>query len=153
MASSRDAVGIVIPGKVCLCCGPQPHCRTVEAESAWHGWIEKRANAAGAEAGVKKLPMDEARSKGLVKDLDAKKDYLARLEKLIDFDAIKTLKLAYDPLYGAGRGWLDAALKKNGVAVEVLHDTRDPNFGGTSPDPSDSRLGELRTVMKSSGGP
>jgi phosphoglucomutase len=113
--------------------------------------IEKRANAAGAEQGVKRLPMDEARAKGLVKDLDAKKDYLSRLEKLIDFDAVKTLKLAYDPLYGAGRGWLDAALKQNGVAVEVLHDTRDPNFGGTSPDPSDSRLGELRAAMKGSG--
>ena len=33
-AFSRDAVGIVIFGKVSACCAPRPHCRTVAAESA-----------------------------------------------------------------------------------------------------------------------
>lgn len=113
--------------------------------------IERRANAADAPSRVKRIPLDEAKSSGKIVEVDAKPAYLARLESLIDFDALKKLTLVYDPLFGAGRGWLDAALKKHGVTVEVLHDARDPNFGGTSPDPSDRRLGELRERMKASG--
>ena len=113
--------------------------------------IERRANAPDAGTRVKKIPFDEAKAAGKIVDVDAKPAYLARLESLIDFDAVKKLKLVYDPLYGAGRGWCDDILKKNGVQVEVLHDVRDPNFGGTSPDPSDKRLADLRAAMKKSG--
>ena len=113
--------------------------------------IEKRANAPGAAAHVKRIPLEEARAAKKIVDLDAKAKYLARLESLVDFGALKKLKLAYDPLYGSGRGWLDAALSKNGVAFEMLHDARDPSFGGTSPDPSEKRLDELRARMKATG--
>ena len=113
--------------------------------------IEKRANASDADARLKRIPIEEAKEKKLVRDVDSKKDYIARLEKLIDFDALKKLKLVYDPLYGAGRGWLDEALRKNEVPFEILHDARDATFGGTSPDPSEKRLGELAAAMKKSG--
>lgn len=113
--------------------------------------IERRANAPGALERVKKIPLEEARERKRIVDLDAKAKYIARLESLVDFDAIRKLKLVYDPLYGSGRGWADAALKKNGVQFEMLHDANDPNFGGTSPDPSEKRLDELRTRMKASG--
>lgn len=113
--------------------------------------IEKRANAPGGEARVKRIPVDEARAQKKIVDLDAKAKYFARLESLVDFDAIKKLKLVYDPLYGSGRGWLDAVLAKNGARFEALHDERDPTFGGTSPDPSETRLGDLRARMKANG--
>lgn len=113
--------------------------------------IEKRANAPGAESRVKRIPVEEARAQKKIVDLDAKAKYLARLESLVDFDAIKKLNLVYDPLYGSGRGWLDAALAKNGAKFEMLHDQRDPTFGGTSPDPSEKRLDELRARVKKNG--
>jgi phosphoglucomutase len=113
--------------------------------------IEKRANAPGAETRVKRMPVEEARAQKKIVDLDAKAKYLGRLESLVDFDAIKKLNLVYDPLYGSGRGWLDAALTKNGAKFEMLHDQRDPTFGGTSPDPSEKRLDELRARMKKNG--
>ena len=113
--------------------------------------IEAKANAPGAESRVKRIPLDEARAAGKIVDLQAKDRYLARLESLIDFDALKKLKLVYDPLYGSGRGWLDAALKKNGVTFAMLHENSDPTFGGTSPDPSGERLGELAAKMKETG--
>ena len=47
------------------------------------------------------------------------------------------LKVVVDPLYGSGRGYLDALLAEAGCEVRVLHDWRDPNFGGRSPEPSD----------------
>ena len=113
--------------------------------------IEKLANAPGAIDRVKRIPVEDARAAKKIVDLDAKAKYLARLESLIDFGALKKLKLVYDPLYGSGRGWLDAALKKNGANFEMLHDERDPTFGGTSPDPSEKRLDDLRARMKATG--
>ena len=113
--------------------------------------IERRANDPKADAGVKRIPLDDARASGKIVELDIKKAYLERLESLVDFDAIKKLKLVYDPLYGAGRGWCDAALTQNKVPFEMLHDANDPMFGGTSPDPSEKRLGELVKRVVSTG--
>ncbi len=113
--------------------------------------IEARANRPGAEATVRRIPLEEARAAGKIVDLDTKADYLARLESLIDFDALKQLRLVYDPLYGSGRGWLDGVLARNGIVSETLHDLHDPNFGGTSPDPSERRLSELAMRVKTTG--
>jgi phosphoglucomutase len=113
--------------------------------------IEMRANRAGAHAAVKRVNFDEAKAAGKIVDIEGRAAYIARLESLIDFDAVKKMKLVYDPLYGAGRGWLDAILAKNGVEHQTLHDMRDPTFGGNSPDPSEKRLGELAAVVKATG--
>ena len=53
------------------------------------------------------------------------------------------LKVVIDPIYGSGQGYLDALLEEAGCDVSVLHNWRDPNFGGSSPEPTDDRLQEL----------
>ena len=46
------------------------------------------------------------------------------------------------------RGYLDTFLKQAGCRTTVLHDWRDVNFGGHSPEPADEQLAELKRVMK-----
>jgi phosphoglucomutase len=76
-------------------------------------------------------------------------DYLADLEKKVDFDVIEKAggRYAYDPLWGTGRGYLDTALRNRGLEVLTIHDWRDVLFGGRAPEPEASHLDELREVV------
>jgi alpha-D-glucose phosphate-specific phosphoglucomutase len=78
-------------------------------------------------------------------------DYLNDLAKKIDLSAIAKagLRVAYDPLWGTGRGYLDKALGDAGCEVTMIHDYRDVYFGGHSPSPEAENLHELRdTVLR-----
>jgi phosphoglucomutase len=62
------------------------------------------------------------------------------------------LQLFYDALHGTGAGFLDEALVRCGLEVEVRRGHRDPCFGGASPDPIPEHLGSLsREVRKGKG--
>ncbi|REJ79152.1 MAG: phosphoglucomutase/phosphomannomutase family protein [Acidobacteria bacterium] len=80
---------------------------------------------------------------------DPKPDYLEDLTSKIRFGEISSAKprLAYDPLWGTGRGYLDTLLKENGAVVQTLHDWRDVTFGGLSPEPGDKQLVELKRLV------
>ena len=45
--------------------------------------------------------------------------YLSRLREIVDLDAIKKagIKIAFDPMWGAARGYSDAFLREAGVTV------------------------------------
>lgn len=81
--------------------------------------------------------------------LDPKPAYLARLKEIIDFPAIRKagLRVVYDPLWGAARGYPDSLLRDAGVQVATVHDTRDVLFGGHAPEPDDHLLEGLRVKM------
>jgi phosphomannomutase len=85
--------------------------------------------------------------------LDVAPDYLGRLKEVIDVAAIKKagLRVTYDPLWGAARGYPDQLLRQAGVSVVTVHDYRDVLFGGHAPEPDDHLLGDLRAAMKKSG--
>ena len=53
------------------------------------------------------------------------------------------LSVAYDAMHGSGRGVTDALLKRGGATVERLRCDRDPQFGGTPPEPVPERAEEL----------
>jgi phosphoglucomutase len=82
--------------------------------------------------------------------LDPQGPYLARLREIIDFGAIKkaNLRVVFDPLWGAGRGYSDAELREAGVEVATVHDYRDVLFGGHAPEPDDHLLEDLREKMR-----
>lgn len=71
--------------------------------------------------------------------------YFEALSGIVRFDAIRDsgITIGVDPLWGAGRGYLPEILRRHGVATVLLHDERDPDFGGLGPDPAGARLGEL----------
>jgi phosphoglucomutase len=85
--------------------------------------------------------------------LDPREDYLSDLAARVDFAKIASagLKLAYDPLWGTGRGYLDEVLRRHECEVGLVHDYRDVLFGGHSPEPSEKNLGEMRQLVLDKG--
>ncbi|MFH1710652.1 MAG: phosphoglucomutase/phosphomannomutase family protein [bacterium] len=75
--------------------------------------------------------------------------YLKHLEEMVDLDAIRKakLKVAYDPLWGTGRDYLDKILQKAGCEVIVIHGFRDVLFGGITPEPIGDHLKELKASV------
>jgi alpha-D-glucose phosphate-specific phosphoglucomutase len=82
--------------------------------------------------------------------LDPREPYLARLREIVDLAAIKkaNLRVVYDPLWGAARGYPDSLLRDAGVQVASVHDYRDVLFGGHAPEPDDHLLEPLREKMR-----
>lgn len=88
-----------------------------------------------------------------VESLSLVNDYLSDLATKIDLRVIASagLRIAYDPLWGTGRGYLDKALADAGCGVLMLHDYRDVYFGGHSPTPDAEYLRELRDALLDGG--
>lgn len=82
--------------------------------------------------------------------LDPKPAYLAKLREVVKLDAIKKagLRVVFDPLWGAARGYPDSLLRDAGVDVATVHDYRDVLFGGHAPEPDDHLLQPLREKMR-----
>ena len=106
--------------------------------------------AAGDKADVAK---DRAATPAAKGSLDPKPDYLKRLGEIIDLDVIKkaNLKVVFDPMWGAARGYSDELLRSAGLQVETVHDYRDVLFGGHAPEPDDHWLEDLRKKMRQTG--
>ena len=85
--------------------------------------------------------------------IDPRRMYLSRLREIIDLDVIKSsgVKIVFDPMWGAARGYSDAFLREAGVNVATVHDTRDVLFGGHAPEPDDHLLEDLRHKMREMG--
>jgi phosphoglucomutase len=108
--------------------------------------IEEEIAAFDQSDGV--LP--QTASKPAAQALDPRGMYLSRLREIIDFEVIRKarLRVVYDPLWGAARGYPDALLRDAGVEVATVHDYRDVLFGGHAPEPDDHLLEDLRERMR-----
>ncbi len=103
------------------------------------------------EAIIEQTPNVADADGGTIEKYDPRSGYLNDLKTKIRFDLIAEAKgrYAYDPLWGTGRGYLDAILREYGLEVETIHDWRDVTFGGKSPEPSEKQVGELVEAVKS----
>ncbi|MFZ0636127.1 MAG: phosphoglucomutase/phosphomannomutase family protein [Candidatus Acidiferrales bacterium] len=92
---------------------------------------------------------DDARA-GPFEPLDIREPYLARLEELVRFDTLDSVKGAFvtDAVHGCGAGWLDRVLTDHGIPVTAIRTNRDVLFDGHGPDPSDEMLQPLRNAVR-----
>jgi phosphomannomutase len=100
---------------------------------------------------LKDLPDDFVIDSVEVPEFDVQPNYLSALESRVDGKRLgkSGLKVAYDALYSTSRGYLDQALATFGVTTKVLHNWRDPLFGGGMPEPKGEYLKELiKTVVE-----
>lgn len=106
--------------------------------------IEKEIVAADQDS----APAAKGQTK--VQELDPKPTYLARLREVINLKAIQQagLRVVFDPLWGAARGYSDSLLREAGVNVATVHDFRDVLFGNHAPEPDDHLLEPLREKMR-----
>ena len=86
-------------------------------------------------------------------NLDPKPAYLKRLSEIVDLAAIRkaNLRVAFDAMWGAARGYSDDLLGGAGISVATVHDYRDVLFGGHAPEPDDHLLDNLREKMRETG--
>lgn len=111
--------------------------------------IERRANEMLGEVCYKERPLNQALKDGLLVEIDPKEGYLKDLESKVDFDAIAKLGVvAVNPLYGAGRGYLEEPLMSHHVRVEMINNHRDPYFGGFPPEPSEKYIKDFISMVK-----
>jgi len=112
--------------------------------------IERRANAMLGTVCYRDLPLDQAVRTGLVAEIDPMPAYLDALRGKVDLAAIgrSGVTMVVDPMYGAGRGYLDTLLVEAGLMVQTINGQRDPYFGGLPPDPSQTHLNDLITRVR-----
>lgn len=111
--------------------------------------IERRANEMLGEICYKECQLDSAMREGLLEEIDPKDDYLRDLERKVDFSALKTLgKVALNPMYGTGRGYLEEPLMAHHVPVEIVNNYRDPYFGGFPPEPAEKYIQDFIGKVK-----
>lgn len=110
--------------------------------------IERRVNEMMGEFCYSERFLDDALRGGMLEEIDPRNDYLAALEKLVDFDSIASLgHVAVNPLYGTARGYLDTPLR-NHLKVTSINDHLDPYFGGFPPEPSAKHIPDFISLVK-----
>lgn len=108
------------------------------------------------EANVAKVVAGELAMTGTKSDAslrqscDPRPAYLEEMRRKVDLRVIgqAKLKLAFDPLYGTARGYLDELAREAGAAVHTLHDCRDVMFQGVGPEPSEKNLADLAQYVR-----
>ena len=104
------------------------------ADTGTTKWIEDRANALLAArlppSELKRIPYAEACAALTTHQHDFLTAYVDDLSNVIDFDVLQnsTLKLAVDPLGGAGVHYWPRIIDQYNLSVELLHPGTDPTF-------------------------
>jgi alpha-D-glucose phosphate-specific phosphoglucomutase len=78
---------------------------------------------------------------GSVEEFDPKPAFFEQLKSVIDVDLLKANpgKAICDPVFGAGRGYLDEFLRECDWQVLKIRDEPDPMFAGILPDPANPK--------------
>lgn len=109
--------------------------------------IERRVPAILASQGAVKLARADS---DLIERFDPVPGYLAALAEKVDVGRIRAsgLRIAVDPMYGAGAGFFEQLLGGGKATVNEIHAERNPTFPGIrAPEPIESNLGEFMLLM------
>ena len=113
--------------------------------------LEALAETIGSKnSPIPEMPYAQAEEKGLAVSIDPKPDYFKRIWEIVDFNILKKarLKIVADLMHGNGTGYLDVLLQEAGVNLKVLHNSRDPYFGGHHPEPGAEELKEAAQLVR-----
>ncbi|MFC3477781.1 phosphoglucomutase/phosphomannomutase family protein [Halobacterium litoreum] len=89
---------------------------------------------------------EEGEQTGEIREEDLVADHADHCRSLVDAD-LEGLTVVYDAMHGSGRGVTDALLEAAGADVIRLRCERDPEFGGTSPEPDEANLQGLAMAV------
>lgn len=111
---------------------------------------ERIETAASRNTAPPRMPLNEARRRGLVEMIDPKSSYLEHLRTLVDVEAIRRSKLrvVVDSMFGAGMGYIAELLQGGDIEVSEIHAEHNPAFPGLGrPEPISHNLGDLRNAV------
>jgi len=103
-----------------------------------------------ASGRVKHMSLAEATRSGLVEHFDPQGSYLRHVATLVDLDAIRGagLKVAVDPMFGAGAGYLAELVSGGRTEVVEIRGERNPAFPGMAqPEPLAHNLEPLASAV------
>src|SRR5450631_2646943 len=96
------------------------------------GWVQNRANALLEDGikGVRRMPLAQARSAATTREHDYLNTYVADLENVVDFDAIRSagVHMGVDPLGGAGVHYWAPIAERYRIDLTVVSAEVDPQF-------------------------
>jgi alpha-D-glucose phosphate-specific phosphoglucomutase len=101
--------------------------------------------AAGMSTNVPPLPP----RKDLIHSIEPRAPYLDAIEKLIDWQRLRSAKFRFvvDPMHGSAAGLLRELFARNAVACDEIRGTHDPRFGGVHPEPIEPHIAALREAV------
>ena len=123
-----------------------------DADEALTGELERIA--AGIDPGtIASVPFDEGVDRGLIRIIDPMNQYVDSIIRAVDMEAIRkrNLKIVLDPMYGVSRTALQTILLTARCEVDVIHERRDPLFGGRLPAPNLKTLSGLMNYVEENG--
>ncbi|MDO8568092.1 MAG: phosphoglucomutase/phosphomannomutase family protein [Dehalococcoidales bacterium] len=100
---------------------------------------------------VDRLPLAEAIKQGRVEYLDLAPMYFEQIRKLVDVERLRqsNLRVVFDPMYGAGIGYLSPLLNGGSLRLNVLNSQRNPIFPMIDhPEPIAHNLTKLSTTVR-----
>jgi phosphomannomutase len=85
----------------------------------------------------------------LIQSFDPRAPYLATIEKLVDWDRLRSANFRFlaDPMHGSAAGLLRELFTRNGVHCDEIRGSRDPLFGGVHPEPIEPHIAALRQAV------
>jgi phosphomannomutase len=94
------------------------------------GLLEIEAAIPDSMDGVKRMPLADAKAKGLVEIFDAAPKYIEHLKDLIDLQPIKDagFTVMVDTMWGNGAGWFPRLLDGGKTRIIEIHNHRNPIY-------------------------
>ena len=99
--------------------------------------IEQRIDESYGQA-PPRLPLAEAKARGVVQMIDPKAPYIAHIGRLVDLDRLRNagLRVVADPMFGAGAGYISELLAGGSTVVHEIRGEVNPAFPGMhNPEP------------------
>ncbi len=95
------------------------------------------------------ISFEEANTKGMIEFFDPHTTYIEQLRRMVNVDLIRKakLKIACDPIFGAGSNFFKSVLGDDQNMIEIRSD-RNPSFGGVNPEPIEKNLQALIETVK-----
>jgi phosphomannomutase len=86
----------------------------------------------------------------LIHSLDVRAPYLEALDRLVDWDRLKSAGYGFliDSMHGSGSGLLKALFDRHGIACQEIRGHRDPLFGGAHPEPIEPHIEPMRQAIR-----
>ena len=98
-----------------------------------------------------RLPLAEAKAKGLVETFDPQPEYLAHVSELVELGNLRAagLRVVVDSMHGAGAGYLRRLLAGGKTRIWEVRSARNPAFPGMhNPEPIPRNLSPLRRAVR-----